>query len=512
MSLPDLFRVLFVRQRRVFIAVFVVTVAVVVAVTLLLPKQHVATATLFVGENRSISAGAGAVQLDEVLARTYTSLLGTSATKRKVLKALPFPFTESELTSAMSFEVVNGTRLISVNAEDRDATTARILANTYARTFVLDLQSAAGEQSAGRLAELNRRIGQLARLAKQLETNPDPAAAGRRQQALSQLAALKASYQAAEESLSLQGNNVAVSSLAQTPGSPSKPRPKLYVAVGIVLAFLLAAAAALLRNLFDKRVRDEDELVQLTGAPILARVPARRRKDGEDPAVDEAIQFLRANLQHGTLAVGRGAIAVTSALPGEGKTTVTGALARAFAVMGNRAVAVDCDLRKPRLAESMQVEPLFGLTNVLLGTAKLEQAVEQGPEQLLGIIGSGPLPPNPAVVLGGGSFHEVLDTLRNRTDYIVIDTPPVAAGAESSVIASEADAVVLVVDLDTTRRDALVAACEQLRQSDAPLVGVVVNRYSGGAAGIYGYYRQRSDGGDESPKAPVGAGSSPSAS
>src|SRR5947209_5645482 len=154
MALPNLVHILFTRQRRVFVVVFLAVIGGAIALTVTLPKQYRAVATLFVGENRPISTGANAVQLDEVLSETYAKLLNTQQTADQVVRALPFHTTTRALTGKVGFNVVNGTRLIEVSATDRKPRRAAVLANTYARVFVQNQQAAAGNASKARLDQL----------------------------------------------------------------------------------------------------------------------------------------------------------------------------------------------------------------------------------------------------------------------------------------------------------------------------------------------------------------------
>jgi capsular exopolysaccharide synthesis family protein len=486
-SLPNLVHVLFTRQRRVFLVVLLAVVGGAIALTATLPKQYRATATLFVGENRPISTGANAVQLDEVLSETYAKLLNTQQTAVQVVHALPFHTTTSALSGKVGFTVVNGTRLIEVSATDRKARRAQILANTYARVFVQRQQAAAGDASKARLDELNQRIGQLIVEINSLRSQSTPNALARIEQARNELSAARASFSSTEQNNALQGNNVTVSSRANAPTQPFKPRPKLYVFLGVILGLVIAAGAALLRDVFDKRVRDEDELTSLVRAPILAAVPVER--PGADGAAVEAFQLLRTNIQLQDPHRGHRLIMVSSAQPGDGKTTITTRLAEAFARTGADVIAADCDLRKPRLGAYFGLDGDIGVTNVLSGAQSLDDAIvpmTDGPR----VLPSGPPPPDPAVLLSLPGFQDLLDAMRQDADYVLVDTPPVTAGADASAVAAGADGVLLIVDLAVARRDVLQAAREQLDNSEARLLGIVLNRVPERRA-PYGYYYSR---------------------
>ena len=455
----------------VFVAAFV-TGLVVIA---LLPREYEATATLFVGENRPISTGASAVQLDEVLARSYAELLESSGVSRQVGESLDPPARASDLEEKVSFEVLTGTRLIDIKVLDREPERAQEIANTYAETFVRIQHDATAEAAAAQMQELRGRIAELAATLQRIGTQGSPDEAGRREAVASELTAARDALGAAQESVALQGSNVSVASTAEVPGTAARPRTKLYALLAALLAAVLAVMAGLLRNSFDKRMRDEDELVELVGAPVLARIPHQRATIDRDAVVQEAFQFLRTNLRLSTGAQG-GVIAVTSSSPGEGKTTVVAGIARSLGTAGERVVAVDCDLRRPMLASILDVDGRMGVTNVLVGAHEAEELLRPTEIPDLRVLPGGPIAPNPAALITTPGFPRMLARLRRDGEFVLVDTAPVATVADASAVTSAADGVILVVDLERARRDMLTEARDQLRRSDTPLLGIVLNR------------------------------------
>lgn len=484
MSLQHLFHVLFVRQRTIVLVVFCAAFAAVVLVTFTRQDEYDASATLFVGENRPVTTGATAVQLDEVLAQTYAELLDTGAVAREVARDLPFPATAEDLAGDFTFEVLTGTNLIEITATADDPQRAAALANGYANSFVRRQAASAGEDNRETIERLNGRIAVLAQeIAALGDGGSRPGAFA---QAQVELDALQNSYEATQENVALQASTLAVSAEAIVPSAPARPRTKLMLAVGLILAALAAVGAGLLRNLFDKRLRDEAELIELLGLQILARIPIRP-ETGTVQNFDESLQFLSANLQlqHPEVRI----IAVSSPVPSDGKTTVVVGLGRALARTGGEVVAVDCDLRRPRLASTLGRNADRGVTNVLVASAEPLELVLQTAEPGLGVLPTGPLPPNPAVLLGTATFGHMTERLRDNFDYVLVDTPPVTVGAETSDAASRVDGVVLVVDIAQSNRDALVATRDQLGRAGARMLGVVLNRSGDERGSAYaGYY------------------------
>ena len=499
MSLVQLFHVLWRRQRLTFLLVFASVMVAAVVVIASMEKQYEATATLFVGENRPISTGADAVQLDEVLASTYAELLDSSNVAGAVIAELPFKPTKTELEDQISFEVITGTRLIRISALSESPAQAQVLANTYANTFVTSQQTAARESGETQLAELKARIAELAREAATLEGASGVDAEAQRAAALSELDAARASYSATQENITLEGSNVSVASGADRPTGPARPRPKLYTAIAACLALLLATGAALLRNAFDRRVTDEDELQEIVGAPILSRIPVARSSTEAEHLREEAYQFLRANLQFAHPGGKNGeAIAVTSAVAGEGKSTIVAGLTRVLGESPPDVVAVDCDLRRPMLSRTFDCQDEPGVTNVLTQGLDPEELLIEKSELNGWLLPSGPIPPNPAVLTTLPAFAEMLDQLRLRADFVMVDTPPVTAVADASGVTSRVDSVLLVVDMGVARRDILREAVKQLNKSSARVIGIVINKARLGMDDYY-YSYYRADGVDAEP-------------
>lgn len=489
MTLPQLVDVLFHRQWRVLVGVFVAAVAAAALVTFTLADEYESAATLFVGENRPISAGANAVQLDEVLAQTYAELLSTSEVTRAVAGALPFPLEPGDIDDRMSFEVLTGTNLIEVRATGPAPERAQVLANTYAEVFVDRQRQRAQEDSRQTLARLQERIGEIAGEIDRREQQTGTAS--RLARLNSELQGLETSYQTTQENVALQANTIAVSTRAAEPASPARPRPRLYLAAATLIAAALAVGAALLRNAFDRRVRDEKELSELIDSPVLGRIPAT----GRSGRFEEAMQFLAANVGFARSEPTR-SIAVTSPLPSDGKTTVAAGLGEALARTGAKVITVDCDLRRPRLSEELGVEAGQGLTNVLVGGLDPVKLLKPVGKPGLRTLPAGPLPPNPAVLLGTAAFGRMLERLEQEADYVILDLPPATVGAETLEAISAVDATLLVVELRRLRRDALATAREQIERAGVDLVGIVLNRVSDtvGEYSYYGYGGGRSQG------------------
>lgn len=195
---------------------------------------------------------------------------------------------------------------------------------------------------------------------------------------------------------------------------------------------------------------------------------------------------------------------VTSASPSEGKTTVACCIAIAMAQAGRRVVLVDCDMRRPRLHRVFNTERAVGVTTALLTPSTLAEAVHTTEIPNLSVLGTGPLPPNPAELLHSESFEKLLEGLRERFDNVVIDSPPVAPVTDAAILSTRVDGCVLVVRAAVTRKDVARRAVRSLRDVGGRIVGTVFNAvdFERREAGYYHYYAYKKAGyGSEIPAA-----------
>lgn len=181
-------------------------------------------------------------------------------------------------------------------------------------------------------------------------------------------------------------------------------------------------------------------------------------------------------------------VIVTSAVQSEGKSITAVNLAISFAEMNNKVLIVDCDLRRPKLGRLMQMNARLGLSNVLLKPALLDKAIQPSKVDNLDVLPTGDVPPNPSELLGSSKMHKLLEVLRERYDYIILDTSPVNMVTDACVLVPESSGVLFVVRANRTERDAVIHAVEQLEYSKAKIMGFVLNG-AGKDYGRYGKYR-----------------------
>jgi len=279
--------------------------------------------------------------------------------------------------------------------------------------------------------------------------------------------------------------------------------------LGIVLGALLGLGLAFLLEKLDRKVRSREELEELYGVPVLARIPASRRIAGLGRAPSgfgtqtpegEAFRVLRTNLRF--FDVGdrdeRRSILVVSPEEGDGKSTVARGLATTMAEMGDDVVLVEADLRKGSSLRQVTGKPAFGLSNVLAGTP-LDRALIKLPTPVpnldepryLSILPSGPIPPNPSELLESDRMAEVLEELQSQFSTVVLDSPAVAAVSDALALVPIASEVMLVGGLGKTTRDVARDMRRQFALLDKGPIGVVVNFAEADSARYSHYYRSQ---------------------
>jgi len=202
----------------------------------------------------------------------------------------------------------------------------------------------------------------------------------------------------------------------------------------------------------------------------------------------EAYRTLRTNLGFAGMDQPCRSILVTSCNPLDGKSTIVSNLAVVMAQAGNKVILVDCDLRKPLQHKVFQVENFQGLTNCILQRLDVEEVAHRGLVENLTVLTSGPIPPNPAEILNSERTRSLWKTLLEKYDYVFIDSPPVLAVTDASILSTQVDGAILVVRSGVTRKDLAREAKEQFAKANARLIGVVLNQVKMDANDYYQYY------------------------
>ena len=303
--------------------------------------------------------------------------------------------------------------------------------------------------------------------------------------------------------------DISVVSRPTVPTSPESPGKGVYLAVGAVVGFLIGVGAAVLRELLDRRIRDDDAAEAIAGAPVLGHVPrdpgAKVRPvvvvDDPDSPPAEAYRQLRTNLRVATIDSDRRSLLVTSAVPGEGKRLLTANLGFAFAQAGHHVVLVDADLRRPRLGPLLGLEPTLGLSDLLAGDMT-EEEMHHERQLPLEVLPSGAPRRNPSELLESARFADLLDRLTQRADIVILDSPALLPVSDGAIMARSTAAILLVARISSTSAEELDMAAEALRAVGKRPVGAVLNGLPARTGRAYAYAPSGAAG-EEAPAQPV---------
>jgi capsular exopolysaccharide synthesis family protein len=293
---------------------------------------------------------------------------------------------------------------------------------------------------------------------------------------------------------------------ARLPTSPSSPNMRLNIIVGVLGGVTIGFIYAFVRHRVDRRIRHPRDIERETGVSVVGTLPLEKAMSDERQIIDfsldaqhgvshhtvESMRELRTNLQFIDVDNPPRVIVVTSSAPGDGKSTVAVNLASSIAAAGQRAILIDCDLRRPVVADIFGISRDVGLTDVLAGRAELQDVAHRPNHAiLLAVLGAGRIPPNPSELLGSERMRDLLSEI-SKAAIVVLDSPPVLPVTDAAVLAANADGVLVVVSSGKTTFDLLRHAIDSIERTRGRVLGVVLNKVprKGAESAYYGrkYY------------------------
>jgi capsular exopolysaccharide synthesis family protein len=243
--------------------------------------------------------------------------------------------------------------------------------------------------------------------------------------------------------------------------------------MGLLGGLLLGATIVLVIDYMDNTVRSPEHVEQFLRLHLLTYVP---HTDSAGPAsVKEAYHTLRTGLLFANRDKTSKTVLITSAGPGEGKTSTSLNLAQILASSGDRVVLIDCDLRRPSVHKYLGIPKEVGLTEYLAGRGELDGYLKATAVPTLKVITSGPIPPNPPEMFDTERFQDLLPRLKASFDWVLVDSPPVLSVTDGVILSAVADGVILVVQHARYAREMVRRAVNQLRNVNATLLGCVLN-------------------------------------
>lgn len=454
-DLQRLFQTLWSRKWLI-LATSVVCAVVTLAVTFFLITPEYQSSVMFYVNNGVTAVdeiytgiSSGDILASKSLVESYIVILDTRETRNEIIAYSGVNRTDDELAEMITAAAVNATEIIKVDVTSTDPAEAEKVANAIAVVL------------------------------------PD------------------------RVSTIIEGATAKVVDYAVVAAKPSSPDYILNTIIGFVIGFALMAIVILMRETYDTTIRMEEDIAPNCEYPVLVAVPDmqapsksgydygynRKGKysSGANPgrktaligggisfAAAESYKLLRTKLQFSFVGDGGSrVIGISSALSGEGKSLTAINLGYTLAQLDKKVVLIDCDMRRPTLAEKLRIQKYPGLSNYLTGQNRLEELVQncgiRMEEDAFYVISAGQSPPNPIELLSSSRMAELLDSLRQIYDYVILDLPPVGEVSDALAVAKETDGILLVVRQNYCNRVALKDTIHHFEFVNARIVGVVFN-------------------------------------
>ena len=499
------------------------------------PRIYQSTTTVMIGQSlQQANPTNQDFYISQQLAQTYAHMVSRRPVLQTAAEALGLPYVPS--AANVSARTVPGTQLLEISVRDTDPRRACVLADEIARQLIRQSPTESEEDRTRRaflltqLHNLEDNIQATEEEIKGEQARLDAANSARAiQQYQNNISALQqklASYQSTYASLlqTVQGgtNYISVVEPATVPARPISPRVMETVLLAAAIGLILALAGAFLIEFLDDTIKTPDDVTRAVDLPTLGAIARFRAKGYEEKLIAarhpqspiaEAFRALRINIQFSSVDKPTRTLLVTSPSSVEGKSIILANLAVVMAQSGRSVIVVDTDLRRPEQHRFFGLDNHHGLSNALLkpnpdvseymwqpeieslaglfsdgDNGEVTEHVQPTGVGNLHVVTSGPPPPNPADLLGSERMEVIIEELKKQADVVLFDSPPVLAVADTAVLSTRVDGVLLVNDARRTRRAMAQRAVERLRQVDANLLGVVLNRLPSRRGGYY--YRQ----------------------
>lgn len=402
--------------------------------------------------------------------------------RRKASVLLGGEVAPADIEEAIAVTSVPDSSTVKVVATSTDPELAKRISNATVDAFIAQRK----EIAAKKITDAQRQVkGQFDSLSRAEQTST----AGN---------LLQAKLRQVDVLGTLSDGNVTIIQGAAAPSKPASPKPKRDAILGFIAGLLLGTGIALLRARLDDRVRDTDELTEHWDLPIVGIVPQSNdlKQAGRqlpEPAALEALSLARTNLRYLHVGGSVKTLLITSAVEGEGKSTLTWNLAVAAALAKSKVLVVEADLRRPKLSSRIGLGGQ-GLSEVLAGLSSVGDAIQSvdvedghgGVATTVDVMPAGMVPPSPIALLESDATVRALAEMKERYDVVLIDSPPATVVADAVALVERVDGVLIVSRLGTVRRAALKRLREILTGVGAPVVGRLVNSDAQGRT--YGYY------------------------
>ena len=413
------------------------------------PKVYAASSSGYVtvGESGTVDVLSGSSAAKE-RARSYAAIVSSEAVAQKIKQNTPeLSLTTGQIRASLTATAGDNAALITVSAQASSPKNAQLLANSA-------LQATAD-------------------YIKEIEQNPGNAQA------------LVNGDSNATATPSANSNTVRVIPLNNASVNPPlvSPNYQQNTLVGAVVGLVVVYAAIFLRRALDQRIRTRDDAIKATNSNILGVLPVSDdlaeenivHASNDDHIAHESIRQLRTNLRFVNIDNPPSSFIVTSAVPGEGKSTVSLAVARSMASSGQPVILIDADLRRPTVAKKLHINAKIGLTQVLAGQVDIAEAVHQVEDSKLFVLPAGRIPPNPSELLGSDKMRQLIEEL-SKEFLVIVDAPPLLPVTDASLLSHAVDGVIMVGTVGKSHREQMTEAVAVLERVNSHLFGVVLNK------------------------------------
>ena len=499
----EIYRYLRIARRRAWMIVVFPLVGALIAtyMTSRMPRIYEASADVLL--RPASGSSVSTMLLPDQAAANYAKLMTSDPVMQLVIQDLGLQASPGGLAGEISISQLSGTTILEITVKDTDPDRARRIADSVSKQFVAYNVQFQQQKTKDQLASLQDKLANLeskigAEVAQQaaLESNKNPTSSD-----TSSLFAVQ--NQIATDRTNLADLVQQISNLnnlqiqfadtfysigpAKSSGVPVSPNPQRNLILGLAIGLVTSIGVAFVLEYLDTTIKSDDEVTERTGLSPIGHIPyveSKAGRRGEMAAVQgshiaaEAYKALRTNVMLSGEKRTLRTLVVTSPLAHEGKSRTASMLAASLAAAGHDTLLVDADFRRASMHKVFGTRSRIGLANLVREDHILDEDIGMpvADQPHLYILTAGPRPNNPSELLGSDRMKELLARMRFRFRYIVLDTPPVNAVTDSTLLAAEADATLIVIEQGRTTHTDLMRTVGSLERVNAHIVGVVVNK------------------------------------